>query len=99
MTKKVGLQVNGNPITLDYFVQSFVDHTVRGMIESLENTEPVEQLVMTIDDGKVTILLNGKNVSANAFVGKIFTSTVAGMVAPLKGVTAALKTARIEIEQ
>ena len=99
MTKKVGLQVNGNPITLDYFVQSFVDHTVRGMIESLEDTEPIQHLEMTFEDGKVEIHLNGKPVSANLFVGKIFTSTVSGMVAPLKGVTAALKTARIEIEE
>ena len=99
MTKKVILQVNGVPISLDYFVQSFIDHTVRGMIESLEDTEPIQRLELTIEDGKVKIQLNGKAVSANLFVSKIMTSTISGMVAPLKGITAALKSARIEIEE
>ena len=99
MTKKVALQVNGAPISLDYFVQSFVDHTVRGMLESLENTEPIRHLRLTIGDEKVDIQLNGKAVSANVFVSKIMRSTIAGMIAPLKGVNGPLKTAAIEIEE
>ncbi len=99
MTKKIELQVNGNPIVLDYFVQSFVHHTTRGMIESLENTEPIKHLILTVQGDTVDIQLNGKPVSANKFVSRITKSTISGMVAPLKGVNAPLSSAKIEIEE
>ena len=96
MTKKIGLQVNGAPISLDYFVQAFIDHTVSGMLESLENTEPIAHLNLSIDGDKVDIMLNGKPVSANKFVGRIMKSTIFGMVSPLKGVSQ-ISNVRIEI--
>ncbi len=99
MTKKIDLQVNGNPIVLDYFVQSFVHHTTRGMIESLENVEPIKHLILTVKGDDVEIQLNGKPVSANKFVSRIAKSTISGMVAPLKGVNGPLTRAKIEIEE
>lgn len=99
MTKKISLQVNGAPINLDYFVQSFVDHTVRGMIESLENTEAIKRLNLTVEGDNVDIQLNGKPISANRFVSKIMKSTISGMVAPLKGVNGPLSSAKIEMEE
>lgn len=36
MTRRISLDVNDCPIEMDYFVQGFLDHTVYGMISSLE---------------------------------------------------------------
>lgn len=99
MTKKITLQVNGNPISLDYFVQSFVDHTVKGMIESLENTRPLNKLDLTVEEEKVDVVLNGETVTTNKFVNKIMKTTVFGMVSPLKGVNSPVTIVKIEMEE
>ncbi len=98
MTKKISLDVNGVPINLDYFVESFVHHTTRGMVESLEGTDPTEDIQLEIDDGLVQLELGGKPVATNRFVNIIVTSTVSGMVSPLKGVTEPVKKVKIEIQ-
>jgi hypothetical protein len=99
MTRKTDLQVNGNKINLDRFVESFVHHTVTGMIESLEGTAAVKELNLSIDGETVKLGLNGQPVATNRFVNKIVASTVAGMVSPLKGVNGPLVTAIIHIEE
>lgn len=97
MTKQISLTVNDNPIQLDYFVAAFVDHTSGGMIESLENTEAIKTLNLTIDGDMVTMVLNDKPVEINKFVMKIVKSTTSGMVAPLKGVTLPVKKLALSI--
>lgn len=97
MTRQIALQVNGSPISLDYFVAAFIDHTTAGMMEALENTEAVKNLNLSIDSDIVTISLNGKPVTINAFVMKIVRSTVSGMVAPLKGVKGPVSQLRLEL--
>jgi hypothetical protein len=99
MTRKIDLEVNGNAIKLDRFVGSFVHHTVKGMIESLNNTEPVKELDLSIEAGTVKLGLNGRTIDTNRFVNKIVTSTISGMVSPLKGVSGPLVTARICIQE
>ena len=69
MTRQVKLLVNDAPIPLDYFVEAFVDHTVGGMIASLEGTGEIENLELSIEGGIVTIILNGANVPANPHRG------------------------------
>jgi hypothetical protein len=99
MTKEVTLSVNGNPIQTDYFVAAFIDHTVSGMIESLEGTSPVQRLILSIDGEKVTINLNGGNlVPVNAFASKIMKSTINGFLAPLKGVTFPVEKVQITLD-
>ncbi len=98
MTRVVSLIVNGEEILLDHFVRAFVDHTVHGILKSLEGTEPAADVDLTVKEDKVTIQLNSKHVSTNAFVNKIIRSTLSGMVAPLKGVTGDAKTIEIRIK-
>lgn len=86
MTVSLNLVVNDTPITTDYFVQGFIDHTVSGIIESLEGTGKLKDLNLAIDGEKVTVNLNGKAVPTNVFASKIIKSTIFGMIAPLKGV-------------
>jgi len=86
MTVEISLTVNDTPIQEDYFVQSFIDHTVSGMIEALEGTGEIKDLNLSIDGDKVTINLNGVAVPINDFVSKIIRSTIIGMVSVLKGV-------------
>jgi hypothetical protein len=86
MTVELKLSVNGAKIDTDYFVSGFIDHTVSGMIESLEDTSPVKDLKLSVDGDKVTINLNGSIVPINAFVNKIMKGTILGMVSVLKGV-------------
>ena len=97
MTRQISLQVNGNPISLDYFVASFIDHTTAGMIEALENTGPIQTLTLSIDGEKVTINLNGKPVPVNQFATKIVRSTTLGLVAPLKGVSGPVNQLKLDL--
>jgi len=87
MTKQVTLMVNDKPIELDYFVQSFIDHTVRGMLSSLEGVGELKSANISIDGSKVAINLNNAVLPTNPFVQKIVKSVVVGMVSTLKGVT------------
>ncbi len=94
MTVQLSLVVNDIPINTDYFVAAFIDHTVSGMIESLEGTGKIKKLNLSINGNDVTVNLNGSDIPINAFVTKIIKSTIFGMVSTLKGVT---KPAKIEL--
>ena len=87
MTVSLTLTVNDNPIHTDYFVEAFIDHTVCGMIESLEGTGKVKDLNLTINGEKVKLNLNGKLIPTNVFASKIIRATMFGMVSVLKGVS------------
>lgn len=99
MTVEIKLTVNDNPIQLDYFVAGFIDHTVSGMIESLEGTGQIKDLKYSIDDDKVTINLNGADVPVNEFVTIIFKSTTFGFLTPLKGVTTPIRKVELVIKK
>ena len=86
MTRQVSLLVNDAPISLDYFVLGFIDHTTGGMIAALEGTGEIKTLELTIDGDKVAINLTNAAVSIKPFVIKIIRNTVAGMLSSLKGV-------------
>lgn len=87
MTKEVTLVVNEQPIETDYFVESFIDHTVRGMLGSLEGVGDIKSAEVAIDGKRTSIRVNGEALPANPFVQKITASVVTSMAACLKGVT------------
>ena len=87
MTKQISLSVNNIPIKLDYFVESYIDHVVGGIIGSLNDTGEIETLELSIDnEGQVKINLNNADVPLKYFPIEIIKSTIEGMVMPLKGV-------------
>ena len=87
MTRQISLSVNGAPITLDYFVAGFIDHTAGGMLAALEGTGDIGTVSLSIDEGgQVAVNLNNAQVPINPFVSKIIRSTMVGMVSTLKGV-------------
>ena len=86
MTIKLSLMVNDTLIDTDYFVEGFIDHTVSGMIEALEDTGEIKDLNLAIEGDNVVINLNGAAVPLNAFASKIIRSTIIGTVSTLKGV-------------
>ena len=86
MTREVSLFVNDSPVALDYFVQSFIDHSLGGMLAALEVTGEIRTLDVTIEGDKVAINLNSALVSTNPFVNKIMKSTIVGMLSSLRGV-------------
>ncbi len=98
MTREVSLLVNETPISLDYFVLGFIDHTIGGMVEALEGTGEIKTLGLIIEGDKVTINLNNELVPANLFVSKIIKNTVFGMVSSLKGVST-IDRVRIDIKR
>ncbi len=98
MTRRIELVVNDMPIEIDYFVQSFIDHTVGAMIESLEDTGPIEHLEVSIRGEELEIMLNGRNIPVNSFVNNLIIATVKGMVSSLKGV-GGISTLRIAISR
>jgi hypothetical protein len=88
MTRIITLTVNDLPVEIDYFVQGFIEHTVSGMISSLEGTGEIKTLNISIEEEAVSIILNNSIVPVNPFVGKIVRGTVAGLASSLKGVGA-----------
>jgi hypothetical protein len=86
MTRQVKLLVNDQPIELDYFVQGFIDHTIAGMLESLEGTGRIKSANIAIERDKTTVKVNENLVPTNPFVGKIIRNAIVGIVSSLKGV-------------
>jgi hypothetical protein len=98
VTRNISLSVNDRPIKLDYFVAGYLDHVTGGIISSLKGTGEIKNLVLNIDsDGIVTVNLNGADIPLNFFASEIVKSTVAGMVAPLKGVEGAIEKLELKI--
>ena len=86
MTREVSLIVNDQPISLDYFVQGFIDHTVAGMLAGLEGVNTIRTVELTIEGDKVAINLNNAPLPLNPFVGKVIRNTTLGMISTLKDV-------------
>ena len=100
MTRQVKLSVNDMPINLDYFVESYLDHVVGGIISSLNDTGEINDLELAVDnEGQVTISLNGADVPLKYFPIEIIKSTIEGMVTPLKGVDGPINTLDLKIER
>lgn len=100
MTRKIDLTVNEVPIDLDYFVAGYLDHVAGGIIESLHDTGPIKTLKLTIgSEGQVKINLNNSNVVLGYFPEEIIRSTMAGAVAPLKGVDKPMKSLEMNISR
>lgn len=86
MTKIVNLFVNGEVIGLDYFVSGFLDHTISGMLASLEGVGTIENAQISINEASVLVKVNDGEIPVNPFVSRIMRSTIYGMVSSLKGV-------------
>ena len=86
MTRRVSLLVNDQPINLDYFAEAFIDHTIGGMLESLEGTGKIECVDISVKGDDTTINLNNTILRTKPFVDKIIKNTITGMVSSLKGV-------------
>ena len=100
MTRKISLTVNDTPINLDYFVAGYLDHVTGGIISSLKDTGEIKNLALDIDnEGQVTINLNGTEVPLGYFATEIVKSTIAGMVAPLKGVAGGIDKLELKISR
>jgi len=80
------LKVNDAPINTDHFVAGFIEHTVSGMVASLEGAGKADDIALTIDGDSVQIKLTGVDLPINEFAGRIIKSTILGMLVPLKGV-------------
>ena len=86
MTRRISLSVNDNPIEIDYFVQGFIDHTMAGIVSSLEGINEISDIKIEISDSVSRLSVNGDSVPLNDFTDSIISSTVMGMVSSLKGV-------------
>ena len=80
------LKVNDAPINTDHFVAGFVEHTVSGMVASLEGAGNADNMALSVDGEIVRLELNGIHLPTNVFAGRLIKSTIMGMLAPLKGV-------------
>ncbi|MFW6147020.1 MAG: hypothetical protein ACOC6B_01345 [Thermodesulfobacteriota bacterium] len=86
MTRQISLSVDDSPIEMDYFVQSFIDHTVFGMVSSLEGVHDISEIDAQINGNDAAVSINNRPVPLNDFAAAILSSTVRGMVSSLKGV-------------
>ncbi len=91
MTRRISLIVDDSPIEMDYFVEGFVDHTVYGMVSSLEGIKDISEIRLEIDNKDVDLAVNNETINLNDFVTNILGNTAKGMVSSLKGVNRAKK--------
>jgi hypothetical protein len=92
MTREVTLTVNDAPIKLDYFVEGYVDHVVRGIVGSLRGTGEIRELELTVEDeDTVRLRLNGEDVFLKPFPVLIIRQTLAGVDGPLRTLRVTLK--------
>jgi hypothetical protein len=85
-SRQVTLSVNDAPITLDAFVQGYIDHVVGGILSSLKGTGTIKRVELSIEGDQVSIILNNAAVSISPFVARIIRNTMVGVVSSLKGV-------------
>jgi hypothetical protein len=86
MTRKITLLVNNTPVEIDYFVQNFLDHTVVGMVSSLEGVKEIRDLEVSIVGAQTKISLNGSSLPTNEFVNDLFRKTLLGLLSALKDI-------------
>jgi hypothetical protein len=85
--REINLTVNGIPIKLEKFAESFVEQVTIGMLHSLKGVSVINQIKVTIDkEGKVLVILNNTDFPLKEFAQKIIRSTYIGLLAPLKGI-------------
>ena len=86
MGRQISVTVNDMPISMGRFVEGFVEHTVTGMMASLDGIGEISRLDIAINHDDVTITINGEQVQITAFVAQITRSTIIGMISTLHGV-------------
>jgi hypothetical protein len=85
-SRQVTLSVNDAPITLDDFIQGYIDHVVGGILSSLKGTGEIQGVDLSIEGDQVSIALNNAAVPINPFVTRIIRNTMVGVVSSLRGV-------------
>jgi|WetSurMetagenome_2_1015567.scaffolds.fasta_scaffold178089_2 hypothetical protein len=80
------LVINDKAIDTHPFIESFVEHTLNGMLEALKDTRKIKDLDLTVKGEDIKINLNGELVHTNSMTGKLIKSTLVGMVSTLQGV-------------
>ncbi|MEN8614456.1 hypothetical protein ABFB09_04120 [Dehalogenimonas sp. THU2] len=85
-SKVVTLDVNGNDVLLSFFVQTFFDKVLDGMVGALESACQVETLELKAGAGDTTLTVNGTSISMNEFVRTAFRNTTRGMISSLRGI-------------
>jgi hypothetical protein len=86
MTRKITLLVNNTPVEIDYFVQNFLDHTIVGMVSSLEGVKEIRDLEVFIEEAQTRLLVNGSVLPTNEFVNDLFRKTLLGLLSALKNI-------------
>ena len=99
MTRRIGLSVNDETIEMDYFVQGFLDHTVVGMVSSLEGVGDIDEAAISVEGENTAVWVNGKPLTLNDFAATIVATTVRGMVSALKGVEGAEEKIRVAVQR
>ena len=99
MPRQITLSVNDVPIKLEVYVAEVVYHVVSALVLSLHDTGNIRDLTLTVDRGRVAIMLNGAPVSLKPFPMQIITDTLDGMVRHLKGVQGQVETLTATIHQ
>ncbi|APV44136.1 hypothetical protein Dform_00786 [Dehalogenimonas formicexedens] len=85
-SKTVTLKVNDVNIPLSFFVQTYFDRVMDGIIGSLENTGSAETLMLEGSNNSVALTVNGLPVAMNEFVRQIVRKTAEGMISSLRGI-------------
>jgi hypothetical protein len=85
-SKTVTLIVNEVNIPLSFFVQTYFDRVMDGIVGSLESTGAVETLKLEAGGENIALNLNGSPVAMNEFVRHIVRRTAEGMISSLRGV-------------
>ncbi|MFU8796422.1 MAG: hypothetical protein ACNA7X_03890 [Dehalococcoidia bacterium] len=80
------LRVNNMTVELNSFTEQFLARTVIGGVSALRGAESIRDLELHLEQGDVTLVVNGDELPITPFPGEIITNTVTGLVSSLKGI-------------
>ena len=69
-----------------FTIQNFLDHTVVGMVSSLEGVKEIRDLEVSVEGARTKISLNGSYLPTNEFVDDLFRKTLLGLLSALKDI-------------
>ena len=85
-SKTITLEVNGINVPLSFFVQTFFDQVLDGMVGALESACPVETLKLEARADDIALTINDSPINMNEFVRNIVRKTAQGMISSLRGI-------------
>jgi len=78
------MSVNGKNIEMNEYVEGFVANITAGIVKSLKGVDYLKKIDLKQDKDGISITVNNQDISLTPFPDEMISSTLKGMLQPLK---------------